>query len=153
MQYPEDLISSEISKVKFSNLTLKSIDNNQNMKGTPLVVMYHLLLKSLSAIVTRYLSILRMDKEVKKVFTPPYMVSFCSAQKLNSYLVGAKLYLLERMVGSYKCKCKRCQVCNNIMEADSFTQSNDQTNLKINHRFDCNEKCLIYLIMCNRCLK
>ena len=39
------------------------------------------------------------------------------------------------------------------MEADSFTCSNDQTNFKINHRFDCNERSLIYLITCNRCLK
>ena len=57
------------------------------------------------------------------------------------------------MVVSYKCKSKRCQVCNNITEADSITCSNDQTNFKINHRFDCNERCLIYLITCNGCLK
>ena len=92
------------------------------------------------------LSILYMDKEVEKVFTPRPMVSFLSAWKLISYLIRAKLYHLERTVGS-------CQVCNCITEADSFTCSNDQLSFKINHRFDCNEKCLIYLIMCNRCLK
>ena len=97
-EYPEDLINSEMSKVKFSNLRLKSNDNNHNRKEILLFVTYHPLLKSLSAI-------------------------------------------------------KQCQVCNNITEADSFTCSNDQTNFKINHRFDCNEKCLIYLITCNRCLK
>ena len=94
-----------------------------------------------------------MDEEEKKVFTPPPMVPFSSACKLNSYLVTAKPYPLERMVGSYKRKSKRCQVCNNITEADSFTSSNDQTSFKINHRFDSNERCLIYLITCNRCLK
>ena len=57
------------------------------------------------------------------------------------------------MVGSYKCKGKRSQICNNITETDSFNCSNDQLNFKINHRLDCHEKCLIYLIMCNRCLK
>ena len=31
-EYPEDLISSEMSKVKFSNLRLKSNDKNQTMK-------------------------------------------------------------------------------------------------------------------------
>ena len=94
-----------------------------------------------------------MDKEVKKAFTPPPMVSFHSACKLNSYLVRAKLCTLEKMVGSYKCKSEQCQGCNNITEADSSTCSNDQTNFKINHRFDCNERCLIYLITCDRCLK
>ena len=87
-----------------------------------------------------------MDKEVEKVFTPRPMVSFLSAWKLISYLIRAKLYHLERTVGS-------CQVCNYITEADSFTCSNDQLSFKINHRFDCNEKCLIYLITCHRCLK
>ena len=57
------------------------------------------------------------------------------------------------MVGSYKCKGKRSQICNNITETDSFNCSNDQLNFKINHRLDCHEKFLIYLIMCNRCLK
>ena len=37
-EYPEDLISSAISKVKFSNLRLKSNDKNHNMKGIPLAV-------------------------------------------------------------------------------------------------------------------
>ena len=102
-EYPEDPICSEMSKVKFSNLRLKSNDKNHNMKGKPLVVTYHPLLKPLSAIIAKNLSILHVDKEVKKVFTSPPMVSLRSARKLSSYLVRAKLYPLERMVGSYKC--------------------------------------------------
>ena len=115
--------------------------------------MYHPLLKFISASFDMNLSVLCMDKEVKEVFTPRPMVSFLSACKLSSYFIRAKLYHLERTVGSYKCKGKRCRVCNNITEADSFTCSNDQTNSKINQMFHCNEKCLIYLIMCNRCLR
>ena len=87
---------------------------------------------------------------MKRVSTPRPIVSFCSACKLTSYLVRAKVYALERTVGSYKCKAKRCQVCNNITEANSLTGSSDQTNFMINHRPDYNERCLIYLITCNR---
>ena len=123
------------------------------MKGIPFVVTYHPLLKSVNAIIDKNLVILYMDKEVKRVFILRPMVSFCSARKLNSYLVRAKLYPLVRTVGSYKCKSKRCQVCHNITEANSFICSNDQTNFKINHRLDCNEKYFIYLITCTRCLK
>ena len=94
-----------MNKVKFLNFRPKNSDNNHNMKGIPLVVTYHPLLKSFSGIIDKNLSILHMDKEVKKVFTPRPIVSFRSACKLNSYLVRAKLYPLERMVGSYKCKC------------------------------------------------
>ena len=96
-EYPEDLINSEMSKVKFSNLRLKGNDKNHNRKEILLVVMYHPLLKSLSAIIDKNLRILHMDKEVKKVFTPRPMVSFRSAHKLNSYLVRAKLYTCVRV--------------------------------------------------------
>ena len=69
-EYPEDLISSEMNKVSFSNLRLKSNDKNHNVKGIPLVVTYYPLLKCLSAIINKNLSILYMEKEVEKVFSP-----------------------------------------------------------------------------------
>ena len=73
------------------------------------------------------------------------MVSYQSTRKLNSYLVRAKLYSIERKVGSCKCNGKRCEVCKNALETYTFTScSNDQTTYKINHKFDCNEKCLVY---------
>ena len=81
------------------------------------------------------------------------MVSFLSSLKLNGYLVTAKIYPLEGTVGSYLCRSKQYRECNNITDTDSFICSNDQTNFKINHKFDCNEQSLIYLITCNRCFK
>ena len=41
MKHPEDLISSEMRKVKFSNLRLKRNVKNHNMNGTPLLVKYY----------------------------------------------------------------------------------------------------------------
>ena len=37
-EYPENLISYEVNKVKFSNLRLKNNDKNHNMKGISLVI-------------------------------------------------------------------------------------------------------------------
>ena len=102
-EYPENLIRSE---VKFSNFRPKNSDKNHNMKGILLVVRYHPLLKSYSGITDKNLSVLYMDKKVKKLFTPRPMVSFRSARKLSSYLVRAKLYPLERTVSSCKCEGK-----------------------------------------------
>ena len=59
--------------------------------------------------------------KLKKVFYPGAMVSFRSARKVSSYLVRAKLYPLERTVGSFKCKKSGCQVCLNVNETDIFT--------------------------------
>ena len=46
---PENLISAEMDKVKFSNIERKS--NSKTQKGIPLVMTHHPLLKSLSSIV------------------------------------------------------------------------------------------------------
>ena len=51
------------------------------------------------------------------------MISFRSARKFSSYLVRAKLYPTERIVGSYKCGGKRCEVCINVNETSKFTST------------------------------
>ena len=111
-EYPEKLISAEMDKVKFSNMKRKS--NSKTQKGIPLVVTYHPVLKSLSSIVNNNMYLLHMDQEVKRIFTPQPMVSYWNARKLSSYLVRAKLYPMERKVGSCKCNGKRCEVCKNV---------------------------------------
>ena len=64
-----------------------------------------------------------MNEEVKGVFTPAQMISFRSARKLSSYLVKAKLYPLERTVGSVHCKGKRCQTCHNVKDRNFYQQN------------------------------
>ena len=92
-----------------------------------------------------------MNDEAKKVVTPGLMVSFRGARKLSSYLVRAKLYPLERSVGSFKCNGKRCQVCINVTESNTFSSSVDKKEYVVNHSFNCIDKCIIYLLTCNKC--
>ena len=80
-----------------------------------------------------------MDQEAKRTFTPQPTVPYRSARKLSSYLVRVKLYPIERKEGSCKCNCKRCEVCKNVLESDTFICSYDQTTYKINDNFNCNE--------------
>ena len=94
-----------------------------------------------------------MNEDVKNVFTPAPMISFRSARKLSSYLVRAKLYPLERTVGSVQCKGKRCQTCHNVKETETFTSTTTGKTFKINHKLNCNDKCPVYLLTCNICLK
>ena len=81
------------------------------------------------------------------------MALFCSASKINSYLVRAKLYTLEKRVGSLKCGGRRCQVCLNVTEIETFTSTSTNQTYKINHEFNCNESSLIYLLTCKICQK
>ena len=70
---------------------------------------------------------------------------------LRSYLVRAKLYPLERSVGLFKCNSKRCQVWLNVTETNTFSSSVDKKEYVINHSFNCNDKCIVYLLTCNKC--
>ena len=92
-----------------------------------------------------------MGNEVKRVFTSKPMISFQSAGKLSSYLVRTKLYPTKSTVGFYKCGGKRSEVCINVNERSPFAITVTGKTYIINHRFDCNERCLVYLLTCNKC--
>ena len=82
-----------------------------------------------------------MNDEVKRVFTPKPMVSFWSSRKISSYLVRAKLYPIERTVGSFGWGVNIVKSVNTSLKLITY---------KINHCLDCNEKCLVYLLTCNK---
>ena len=141
-----------MKKVKFSKTGNMTRDRDCR-KGVPFVLTYHPLLKSVSRIIDKNLHLLYMDNEVKQVFTPKPMVSYRSARKLSSYLVRAKLYPEERSKGSFKCSSNGCEVCLNVNETSTFTSTVTGDTYFINHKFYCNERCLIYLLTCNCCKK
>ena len=138
--YPQNFTNLETNKVKFSYVEKKY--NNNKGKGVPFMVTFQPLLKPLGSILNKNYYLLQMNDEVKKVFSLQPMVSFRSARKLSSYLVRAKLYPVERKVGTCKCNCSRCQFCQSISETDCFTCNDDGTTYNINYIFDCNKKCL-----------
>ena len=131
--YPEKFINTEMSKVKF-NVDNKRLNNRQK-KGVPFVVTFHPKLRVLQNIINKHLYLLYMNDEVKRVFTPKPMVSFRSSRKISSYLVRAKLYPIERTLGSFRCGSKRSEVCKYITETDTFTSSVTGETYKINYRF------------------
>ena len=81
------------------------------------------------------------------------MVSFKSSLKISSYLVRAKLYPLDRVVGSMKCGKKRCEVCMNVSKTNTFTSYVTGETYKINHKLTYDDNCLIYLLSCKCCGK
>ena len=137
--YPEKVINTEMSKVKFNVDNKRS--NNRQKEGVPFVITFHPKLRVLQNIINKHLYLLYMNDEVKRVFTPKPMVSFRSSRKISSYLVRAKLYPIERTVGSFRYGSKRCEVCKYITETKTFTSS-VTGETKINHCLACNEKCL-----------
>ena len=121
------------------------------MKAVPFVMTYYPKLKPINKVILKYLDLLYIDNEVKRVFTPKSMISFRSERKLSSYFVRAKLPPTERTVGSCKCGGKPCEVCININETSTFISTVTGETYTINHKSDCNERCLSYLLTCNKC--
>ena len=79
------------------------------------------------------------------------MASFRSARKISSYLFRVKVYPLERRVGSFKCGGRRCQVCLNVTETETFTTTSTNPTYNINHEFNCNKSSLSFLLTCKTC--
>ena len=94
-----------------------------------------------------------MNREPKAVFPPEPMVSFRSARRISSYLVRAKLDPLERFLGSRQCKKRRCEVCTNVTETDTFSSTVTGETFQINHEINGDDKCFIYLLKCKVCNK
>ena len=81
-------------KVKFGQ-TLK-VGSKHAGVGVLFVTTYHPKCKKMKKLE----HLLYQDESVKRLFTPPPLVSCISAKKLSSYLVCAKLYPLKRKKGS-----------------------------------------------------
>ena len=118
--YPENIVDQELGKVESSESSRRT---NKKDKGVCLVATYHPLLQNIGRIFHRHLDLLYTDQEVERVFTPGPMALFRSARETSSYLVRAKLYPLERSVGSFKCGGRRCQPCLNVTKTETFTST------------------------------
>ena len=155
--FPEEIVNKETKRalesciVSFNNRS-KKITQDDRQKGIPLVVIYNAFLCHLGQTMRKNLFLLYQDEELKRVFTPAPFFSFRTARALRTHLVGAKVYPVEeRLVGSRKCLRNRCQVCKNVVETDIFQSFVDKKVYKINHRFTCSDKCLVYLLSCKVC--
>ena len=98
--YLKNLIEFKMKKVKFKSKN-RNTNKGKSLKAVPFDKTYHTKLKLMNEVILKYLDLLYMDKEVKRVFTSKPIISFRSTRKLRSYLVRAKLYPTERTVGSY----------------------------------------------------
>ena len=114
----------------------------------PLIVTYHPRFHNLSNIIRKLFIYLYVEEQVTKVFTPAPFVSFRSSYSLRSHLVCAKVYPLIIEKGSLCCGKIRCENCFNIKETEIFQSFVTKEVYKINHHFQCDSKCVIYLISC-----
>ena len=155
--YPDEIVNKETKRAlesprgRFNNRS-KKITQDDRQKGIPLMVTYNPFLCHLGHTIRKKIFLLYQDDEVKRVFTPAPFVSFRNARTLRTHLVRTEVYPVEeRLVGSRIFFRNRCQVCTNVVETDIFQSFVDKKVYKINHRFTCSDKCLVYLLSCKVC--
>ena len=112
---------------------------------------HHPHLNAVNKIIHRNFKHTHADQLVRSVFTPAPFIPFRTARNLRSDLVRSKLYPLKRNTGSYKFNTPRCQVGKNVKECYEFSSHVTKETFKINHCFDCNSNCFIYLMSCKVC--
>ena len=151
--YPDKFVKTEIDKVRAKHREdlVKPRDKNNKAIGLPFVVTYTPDLQRLSSILRKHLPLLYQDTEVKKVFTPPPFVSYRCAFNLRNRLVRSKVYPIEREIGCRKCDKPRCKTCDNVIISDNFSSNITKEVFTINHRLNCDDNCLVYLLSCKVC--
>ena len=86
-----------------------------------------------------------MQIQKQRDFKPVRFISFWSAINLKTFFAGSKIYQIMKKLGSGKCNSELFLSINETDTLESF-QTNEKC--KINHSFNCNDKCLIYLLIC-----
>ena len=141
-RYPDDLNGSEMKKFKLTSKN-RNAKRYKSLKAVASVMTSYPKLTSMNKVILRFLGLLYMAKEIQ-------ISSFQTTRKHSSYLLRAKIYPIERTVGAYKYGGKGCEVCINVHKTSIFTSTVIEETRITNHKFDCNEKCLVYILTCNK---
>ena len=95
--------------------------------------------------------LLAPDIEHQKVFPKVPIVGFRNGKSLKDHLVTAPLPILNQTLGSESCGKRNCQVCQFIVNTDTFSPITTDGTFKINKgRLNCNPKKVFYLSECKK---
>ena len=145
-----NLKNSVKKKVKFPYVENKY--NNNKEKGIPFVVAFQPLLKPLGSILNENYYLLQMNDEVKKLF------SLCDPWFLSVEQGNSLAYLCRLNCSPWKERLVHVNAIRmGVRCVKAFLKQIPlhvvMMVLLIKNKFDCNKKCLVYLITCKKCLK
>ena len=130
-----------MKKAKFNHYHFN--DKHNSIKGIPLVVTYHPLLKSLSKIISKNLYLLFLDEEVKRVFTPGPITetnTFTSTVTGRTYKINHK-FVSDENCFVYLLTCKLCGIeyVGQTVAYFCYRWNNYKDNCR---KHSCNEVCM-----------
>ena len=120
--YSERLVRNQVLAArKFSRDELLGKQKQPPKHKLTFNITYHPLLRGIKDILKRVHVLLAPDREHEKVFKDTPIVGFRRAKILKDMLVRAKLPKLEEIPGCSGCGARRCQVCEFVENATTFS--------------------------------
>ena len=90
-------------------------------------------------------------KEHQKVFPSVTIVGFHNGKSLKDHLVRASLPILNQTLGSELCEERNCQVCQFVVNIETFSPVTTDETFKINKGpLSCSPQKVIYLSECKK---
>ena len=134
------------------NELLQKEHNHPEENKLTLNITYYPAFQNTKTILEELQILLALDKEHQKVFPNAPIVGFRNGKSLKDHLVRASLPILNQTLGSESCGTRNCQVCQFIVNTDTFSPITTDETFKINKGpLNCNSKKVIYLSECKKC--
>ena len=157
--YNKNMVRSQVlAGRKFSrNELLDQVKPTPQHKLT-LNITYHPAFRDTRSILEGIHLLLTYDANHREVYPDIPVVGFRKAKSLKDFLVRAKLPQENVIWGCRKCDKKgkgpRCQVCDMLENATTFTDKGESKTYVIRQGpLDCNSKFVVYIIQCKVCGK
>ena len=127
--------------------------NKNNNPNTNLHLISHIThYWGIKNILKRVHVLLPSDREHEKVFKDTPIVGFRRAKSLKDMLVRAKLPKLEEIPGCSGCGARRCQVCEFVENATTFSDKDGSHTFEIRKgSLNCNSMYVVYLMQYKVC--
>ena len=131
---------------------LQKEHNHPEENKLTLNITYYPAFQNTKTILEELQILLAPDKEHQKMFPNVPTVGFRNGKSLKDHLVRASLPILNQTLGSESCGKRNCQVCQLIVNTDTFSPITTDETFKINKGpLNCNSKKVIYLSECKKC--
>lgn len=151
--YPIKLIKSAVTKARTMNRD--DLLQSQDLTGTkkqiiPFIITNNPLNPPIATILSKYRRILEISEELKPITDSKTLVVQKRATNLKQLLTRADINPQQIEKGSSPCG-KTCAACPFLQRTDHITSWKTKETIKIQGRFNCKTKNVIYVISCKKC--
>ena len=152
--YSERVVRQEILKARKipRNELLEKERNHPEENKLTFNITYYPAFQNTKTILEELQILLAPDKEHQKVFPKVPIAGFRNGKSLKDHLLRASFPNLNQTLGSEPCGKRNCQVCQFIVNTDTFSPITTDETFNINKvPLNCNSNIVVYLSECKKC--